>query len=264
MQNARCKVGSWELGVGSLKIIGVIDLLGGRAVHAKGGCRHGYRPVDVAGGMPIDGDLIALARLYTGPLGIDELYLADLDAIAGGAEQDAVVRTIAGMAARLWLDAGVSTVAQARRALARGATHVVVGLETLTSFGALREISEAITPERVAFSLDLRDGRPITQEQSLRDLPIDVMAARAKDAGAGSVIVLDVARVGSRRGIDLSVLDTVRRAIPEMTLLVGGGVRGADDLRDLAAVGCDGVLVATALHGSDGASLVQFATHRST
>ncbi len=52
---------------------------------------------------------------------------------------------------------------------------------------------------------------------------------------------------------------TVRQAIPDVTLLVGGGIRGVDDLRDLAAVGCDGVLVATALHASGGASLVRFA-----
>lgn len=242
-----------------MKIIGVIDLLGGGAVHAKGGCRHGYRPLEIAGGLPIDGDPSLLARLYIDQLGIDELYLADLDAIAGGAEDDAAVRAIAETGARLWLDAGVSTVAQARRALDRGATRVVVGLETLTSFDALREIVVTTSPDSIAFSLDLRDGHPITSGESLRGLPIDVIAAGAADAGARSVIVLDLARVGSGRGIDLAALTTVRQAIPDVTLLVGGGIRGVDDLRDLAAVGCDGVLVATALHASGGASLVRFA-----
>ena len=241
-----------------MRIIGVIDLLGGRAVHAKGGCRHGYRPVSVVAATGVDGDPSALARVYIDQLGIKELYIADLDAIAGGVEDDAAVRAIAETGAGLWLDAGVSTVAQATRALARGATRVVLGLETLTSFDALREIAEAITPDSVAFSLDLRDGHPITDQESLRGLPIDVIAARAADAGARSVIVLDVARVGSGRGIDLAAVETVKRAIPDVTLLAGGGVRGADDLRDLAAIGCDGVLVATALHGSGGANLVRF------
>jgi phosphoribosylformimino-5-aminoimidazole carboxamide ribotide isomerase len=242
-----------------LKIIGVLDLLDGRAVHAKGGCRHGYRPLNIAEDTPIDGDPQALARWYIDQRGIGELYLADLDAIAGGAEQDAAVRAIAGTGAAMWLDAGVSTVAQARRALDRGATRVVVGLETLTSFGALRDIADAITADSVAFSLDLRDGQPITGEGALRDLPIDVIAARAADAGAAAVIVLDLARVGSGRGIDLVTVEIVKRAIPEITVLAGGGVRGVDDLRDLAAVGCDGVLVATALYASEGANLVRFA-----
>jgi phosphoribosylformimino-5-aminoimidazole carboxamide ribotide isomerase len=242
-----------------LKIIGVIDLLGGVAVHAQGGCRQGYRPVGMAGGTPIQGDLAALTRLYTERLGIDEVYIADLDAIAGGAEQDAAVRTIARTGVSLWLDAGVSTIAQARRAIDRGALRVVVGLETLTSFEALREISEVITSDRVAFSLDLRDGRPVARDEQLRDRPIDDLAAQAVNAGARSVIVLDVARVGSGRGIDLSALAMVKRAIPDVTLLAGGGVRGVEDLRDLVTIGCDGVLVATALYGSGGADLVRFA-----
>jgi phosphoribosylformimino-5-aminoimidazole carboxamide ribotide isomerase len=33
-----------------------------------------------------------------------------------------------------------------------------------------------------------------------------------------------------------------------VTLVAGGGVRGADDLARLADAGCDGALVATALH----------------
>ena len=36
-----------------MRVIGVIDLLGGRAVHAKGGCRHGYRPIETAANTPI-------------------------------------------------------------------------------------------------------------------------------------------------------------------------------------------------------------------
>ena len=40
----------------------------------------------------------------------------------------------------------------------------------------------------------------------------------------------------------------VRRAVPDVALLAGGGVRGPEDLQRLADAGCDGALVATALH----------------
>ena len=242
-----------------MKIVGVIDLLGGRAVHASGGCRHGYRPVQAAADTTIDGDASALADLYTRRLRVDGLYVADLDAIAGGAEQDAAVRTIAASRAPLWLDAGVSTIAQARRALGRGATSVVIGLETLPSFASLRDISNAITPERVTFSLDLRDGSPIVTDPSMRSVSPAVIAARAVDAGARAVIVLDLARVGSSRGVDLLILEQVRRAIPGVALMAGGGVRGEGDVRSLASIGCDGVLIATALQGPAGADLVRSA-----
>ena len=236
----------------------MIDLLGGQAVHATGGCRHAYRPLDAAADVPVNGDPSALARVYRERLGLEELYVADLDAIAGGNEQDAAVRAMASQRTTIWLDAGSATTAQARRALARGASHVVVGLETLTSFDALRDIAHEIGFHCVAFSLDLRDGQPIATGDLSRMLP-EAIAQRAVAAGATSVIVLDLARVGSGRGLDLSIIERVRRAVPGTTLLAGGGVRDADDLRKLASVGCDGALVATALHGAGAAAVLRAA-----
>jgi phosphoribosylformimino-5-aminoimidazole carboxamide ribotide isomerase len=60
--------------------------------------------------------------------------------------------------------------------------------------------------------------------------------------------VIDLARVGTATGIDLELIARVRKAVPKMTLLAGGGVRGREDLARLADAGCDGALVATALH----------------
>jgi phosphoribosylformimino-5-aminoimidazole carboxamide ribotide isomerase len=251
------------LGAGSdVRIIGVIDLLGGRAVHAQGGCRHSYRSIEAAGDRVINGGAAMLARMYTDHLGIGELYLADLDAIAGGTEQDDPVRAVAAVGAPLWLDAGVSSVAQAQRALGRGAAFVIAGLETLPSFEALRDIATGISAERLAFSLDLRDGRPIVSTDVMREMAADTLAARAVDAGARSVIVLDLARVGSGRGLDLPLLGRVRRAVPGVTLLAGGGIATAEDLRRLAETGCDGALIATALHGRHGIELARHATNR--
>ena len=242
-----------------MRIVGVIDLLGGRAVHARGGCRHGYRPVEAAADTRIDGDAAVLARVYTEQLGVAAVYVADLDAIAGGAGQDLPMGSPALAGAPLWLDAGVFTVAQAERALDRGASRVVVGLETLTSFAVLEQITKTITPDRVVFSLDLREGRPLAGVDGIRELSRSIIAAKAADAGARSIIVLDLARVGSGRGLDLPALEEIRRAVPDVELMAGGGVRGSDDLRALAAVGCEGALVATALHLPGGADLVRFA-----
>lgn len=241
-----------------MRMIGVIDLLGGSAVHAKGGCRHEYHPIERVGTTMVEGSAPALARFYVEQLGVAELYVADLDAIAGGAEQDDAVRAVAALGESLWIDAGVATVAQAQRALTRGAAHVIVGLETLTSFVALGAIADAIGSARTAFSLDLRDGRAIARDESMRGQLVEALAHAAVDAGASTVIVLDLARVGSGRGPDLAVLKAVRAAVPGVTLLAGGGVRGVEDLQALAGVGCDGALVATALHDAGGPALARW------
>jgi phosphoribosylformimino-5-aminoimidazole carboxamide ribotide isomerase len=62
------------------------------------------------------------------------------------------------------------------------------------------------------------------------------------------VVMIDLARVGTGAGLDLELIARVREAVPDLTLLAGGGVRGQEDLAHLADCGCDGALVATAIH----------------
>ena len=225
-----------------MRVVGVVDLLGGRAVHAYAGRRQDYQPV---------GDAVELARSYVDRYRLTELYVADLDAIAG-VVQDArpaphVIHQIAGIGVPFFLDAAISSVDHARDAIALGAAHVVVGLETLRSFDALREICGVVDPERVAFSLDLRDGKPVVASDAIPVEAPERVAARAVEAGARSVIVIDMARVGTRSGLDMNLIGRIRRSAPTAALLVGGGVRGPEDLERLAAAGCDGALVATAI-----------------
>ena len=244
-----------------MRLIGVIDLANGLAVHARGGDRAHYVPVGTAAGQAIGGDPRALALAYVEHLGLDELYAADLDAIAahtaGPSGRDVATdrrmhdRIIAGLAnaAPLWLDEAIASPDRARHALSLGATRAVVGLETLESFDTLQAICATVGHACVAFSLDLRGGLPIAPRLDDRsDEPAHRLAARAADAGVGAVIVLDLARVGAGTGPDLELMARVRAAAPATTLIAGGGIRGPEDLARLADEGCDGALVATALH----------------
>jgi phosphoribosylformimino-5-aminoimidazole carboxamide ribotide isomerase len=225
--------------------------------------------------MPIDpGSAPGVAMFYLERLGLSELYVADLDAILGGSPQRAAIAELAALGAPLWLDAGFRTVDDVQRALDGGAATAIVGLETLPSFAMLDEICAAAGRDRVALSLDLREGEAFgpVADGSVRDgldVPVgdglDVpvgdglqavptaavperLAARAADAGVGALIVLDLARVGTRRGLDFDLIGRIRRTVPDVTLLAGGGVAALSDLAGLAAAACDGALVATALH----------------
>jgi phosphoribosylformimino-5-aminoimidazole carboxamide ribotide isomerase len=242
-----------------VRVIGVLDLLQGQAVHARAGARERYAPVASADSSFAPGDALALAHQYVDRFGLTELYVADLDAIMTASRQsaqvfqDGLVAGLAGLGTALWLDAGISSVAGARQALALGATSVVVGLETLPSFDAVEAICAAVGGQRVAFSLDLRRGVPVTMsalasEQSTTNEAPSRLAARAAAAGAGHICVIDLARVGLEEGPDFGSIARVREAAPGLPLVAGGGIRGLDDLRRLAEAGCDGALVGTALH----------------
>ncbi|MFQ5889774.1 MAG: HisA/HisF-related TIM barrel protein [Gemmatimonadota bacterium] len=250
-------------GVAPVEVIAVLDVRGGEAVHARRGERQLYRPVSSV--LTPGADPVALARAFVDRLGLWGCYLADLGAIGGALPDLGLIRRLAaalpgtspgtsGGAVRpscgggLWVDAGVRDGEGARRLLEAGATRAVVGLETLPGRDALFSIASAAPPDRLAFSLDLRAGHPVATAPAFQAAsPAAVMAAVA-EAGYGAVILLDLARVGTATGPPFALIDELRGGFPDVLLLVGGGVRHADDLRRLADAGCAGALVATALH----------------
>jgi HisA/HisF family protein len=221
-----------------MRVVPVIDLKDGTAVHAVRGERERYRPAR--------GDPLSLARGFRAELGLDELYVADLDAITGAEGNDAVIRALASEA-RAMVDAGVREPDRARELLALGVHRVVVGTETLTGPDALDRLLAEV-PELV-LSIDLREGRTLSPDPRLAGLPALGAVAALHRAGLREAIVLDLARVGSRAGPDVGTIAEIHAAFPDLELVAGGGVRDAGDLRALGDAGAAGALVATALHG---------------
>jgi phosphoribosylformimino-5-aminoimidazole carboxamide ribotide isomerase len=119
-----------------MRVIPVLDLKGGVAVHAVRGERSAYAPVRSA--LAGSADPLVLARAFRTRLGLDACYVADLDAIAGAGHHGPTIRAIAGLGVAVWLDAGVATAADAERAVGHGAARVIVGTETLRDLPAWR------------------------------------------------------------------------------------------------------------------------------
>jgi phosphoribosylformimino-5-aminoimidazole carboxamide ribotide isomerase len=237
-----------------MRLIPVIDLARGRAVHARAGDRERYRPVESILTPGRNGDPLALVQAYRDTVGARECYVADLDAIQGGELQRDLLRDLVRAAApcALLVDAGTHSPAGVREVLALGGSGAVVGLETLRRLEDLGAAVAAAPPGRIVFSLDLRLGRPMLSPEAAAacagPLEPEELASRAVAAGVGAVLVLDVGRVGTGGGVDLEPLRRLRRRFPGVRLLAGGGVAGVEDLARLAEVGCDAALVATALH----------------
>jgi phosphoribosylformimino-5-aminoimidazole carboxamide ribotide isomerase len=237
-----------------MRLIPVIDLARGQAVHARAGERALYPPVESVLIPGREGDPLALVQAYRDALGARECYVADLDAIQGGQLQRDLLREVARHAApcSLLVDAGAHSPAGVEDVLALGAAAVVIGVETLPSLDLLDAAVAAAAPAGVVFSLDLRLGRPVLSAEAAATgagrLEPEELASHAVAAGVAALLVLDVGRVGTGGGVDLELLRRLRRRFPSVRLLAGGGVAGPEDLTRLAEAGCDGALVATALH----------------
>jgi phosphoribosylformimino-5-aminoimidazole carboxamide ribotide isomerase len=239
-----------------MQIIPVLDLAGGVAVHAQAGDRTRYAPVKSELAPERVGDAVALLRAFHALLEVHECYIADLDAIQGGAIQRSLIRELAefhtGFLGALMVDAGTGSPGEALEVLSCGASQVVVGLETLIAFADLAEVVRVVGESRVVFSLDLRLGNPVLHpalQDALGSGPDALnLADQAVAAGIGTILVLDLGRIGTGCGVDMGLLEALRRRFSSIRLLAGGGILTRLDLERMRDVGCDGALVASAIH----------------
>jgi phosphoribosylformimino-5-aminoimidazole carboxamide ribotide isomerase len=232
-----------------MRLIPVIDLLGSRVVHAVRGEREHYKPVkSVLCQIP---DPLAVASAFRDQLGLKEIYIADLNAIQG-APLDSHRKLIAGLAQRermqIILDAGIADVEDARDWLDLGIRKAVVGAETLSSLDELWKIPVNLDPGRLVFSLDMRAGKVLSRSPDLEAMPVLDLLEQLRSAGWQEIILLDLSLVGSGEGTSFQLASEAQTRFPELSLLVGGGIAGIEELLELKAAGIAGVLLATALH----------------
>ena len=217
-------------------VIPALDLKGGVVVHAVAGDRTAYRPV--ASPFGAADNPAAIARGLLAATGSPDLYIADLDAIAGIGNHFELVRGLsyALPGATLWIDAGFSDVADCAFWLPLGAT-LVIGSESLAAVDDWRDIHGAFG-EGVVLSLDFgTDGRrgpePLFSDPALWPLRL---------------ITMDLTRVGTYTGPDVERLKTILGVAEGRAVYAAGGVRNARDLAAIAALDAQGAVIATALH----------------
>jgi phosphoribosylformimino-5-aminoimidazole carboxamide ribotide isomerase len=228
-----------------VKVIPVVDVLGGIVVHAVRGRRREYQPLKSVLCASTD-PLEVTAALKA--LGFGELYVADLDAITGGYPNFSLFKKIAAKTGlELMVDAGVTSLEAAEELLNNGVSKAIIGTETLLSTAFVADAVASFGSEKVVVSLDLMGGRVLSRLQS--DTPVEPMTLlrEFQDKSVSQIIVLDLAKVGSGEGVNKLFLKEVLREI-EAEVFVGGGVHDIDDLLELKDLGVFGVLVATALH----------------
>lgn len=217
-------------------IIPVIDLKDGQIVHARGGKRAEYGPIETPLGSAENP--IGMARALLAITESPALYVADLDAIAGVGNHFDLCRDLADAlpATSLWIDAGFSNVTDCAFWLPLGAT-LVIGSESLPDIDNWREL-HATFGESLALSLDFA-------AKELRG-PTELLSEPT--AWPHRIIAMSLDRVGTERGPDVEHLKAVVDAAGTRAVYGAGGVRAIGDLEAIAAAGASGALLATALH----------------
>ncbi len=219
-----------------MRVIPVLDVLGGVVVRAVGGRRDEYQPIRSR--LTSSTELSEVATALRNATGCESMYVADLDAIRGGPRLTLPELGVS----RVFLDSGLWVPEES----APPGIVPVVGLETAAAPGDFPS-----GEHHNAFSFDLFHGKLWKNWEPWATAADGVLELAEQVAGLGfrTWIVIDIGRVGGAEGPGTEeILRQLHREFPEIELLAGGGVRGWDDVRRLSDAGAAGVLVSTALH----------------
>jgi len=228
-----------------MKIIPVIDVLNGVAVHGVRGERERYQPLKST--LCRSADPLDIASTFDS-LGFSSLYLADLDAILGKSANFSIYRQIMTQTRLdLMVDAGIADISKAEEVLATEVPKIVIGSETLGSLDFLGQAVKAFGEGKVVVSIDLKEGKVLSVSEAIASMDAVSFAQELRKIDIDQIILLDLDRVGTEHGINLALL----RSVLEKTgveVLVGGGIRSLQELEELRKLGVSGALVATILH----------------
>jgi phosphoribosylformimino-5-aminoimidazole carboxamide ribotide isomerase len=224
-----------------MRILPVLDVKGGLTVRGSAGRREHYKPLNSP--LAHSADPLDVAQGFRSHLGLDEIYLADLDAIAGQYPSTHLYTSLRRRGSQLWVDAGIRRVQDAHALIEVGVEKVIAGLETLESVKLLEALCRKYGPSRIVFSLDLMPERLIDETSR------DRIVADAVRSGVRSLIVLNLSRVGLAQGTGTEELcRNLAASYPEVEILAGGGIRSLEDLQNLQRDGVRGALIASAFH----------------
>ncbi len=223
----------------SFRVIPAVDVLGREAVRLL---RGNYDDITVS-----ESDPFALIKRFV-DAGAGVLHVVDLTAArAGVVRRELIERAVAAAApARVQAAGGVRSTTDARALVDAGAEWVVVGTAAFSSPGLLDDLVTALG-ERLVVAIDVRDGACRRRRLDAHDPPLAVAdaVARAVDAGVSRLLCTAIERDGTLGGPSLGLLESVC-SMSSLPVLAAGGVRSADDLAAIEAVGCEGAIVGRA------------------
>jgi len=200
--------------------------------------------------------------------GASWLHVVDLDGAAKGEPVNLAViaRIHAATSLRIEVGGGLRSLEHIEQVLDLGIERVILGTIALTDRELLKNAVQRWS-ERIAVGLDARNGLvAIAGWRETSSVRATALAVELCAAGVRRFIYTDIARDGALSGPNLPALQEMQRVIaplPEQisyshittslqpsacTLIASGGISSLGDIRGVAALGVEGVIIGKALY----------------
>lgn len=227
-------------------LIPSIDLRGGHCVRLLKGEFHAETRYEV--------DPLELLNRYA-DAGVRWLHLVDLDGARDGTpgNRELIARMASQPRIRIQLGGGLRTRELAEQALAAGVSRVVIGSAAVENPAMLRELLAAHGADAVCLAIDVRvdeTGVPRVRTKGWvkeHALSLWELLDSFADTPLKHVLCTDIERDGAMGGPGFDLYAEAQRRFPAIAWQASGGVRSAEDLARLDAMGLAGAVSGKAL-----------------
>lgn len=183
--------------------------------------------------------------------GFNRIFLIDLD----GAKKGVIVNyTTIEMIARytkLTIDftGGVTNDGDIRLAFESGAERIAASRIAANYRELFNQWIITYGPEKIILAADSRGGKVTTGDwvNTLEEDVLDVIGYY-HERGIKYVKSTDLSKDGQLKGPALKFYQEIRKTYPDIQLMANGGVRSAEDIQALDAMGVNSVVIGKAMH----------------
>lgn len=176
--------------------------------------------------------------------GADWLHVVNLDGAfdEAGAANWAALPALTRLGARVQFGGGVRTLAGIERALAAGASRVILGTAAVENPALVAQALAHFGPERIVAGIDARDGWVKTRgwQQDGGQTPAG-LGQQLRALGLTTIIHTDISRDGVLSGVNAAASAALAQATG-LHVIASGGVAGLPDVRRCAALAAQGVV----------------------
>ncbi|MBT8250602.1 MAG: 1-(5-phosphoribosyl)-5-[(5-phosphoribosylamino)methylideneamino] imidazole-4-carboxamide isomerase [Acidimicrobiia bacterium] len=220
-------------------IFPAVDVLDGKVVRLH---RGSYDAVTVYHDDPVETAQLWIER------GAAMVHVVDLEGAKAGVPSPALWRAMAEGGVRFQVGGGLRTASSVDRALAAGATRVVMGTAAVHDVALIGRLVSNHGSDAIAVSIDIRDGEAQGSGWLAAGRPWQEVVAELLHVGVTWMVTTAIARDGTMEGPDGELVAAVVAAAPDALVVAAGGISSNSDIEHLARLGASGAIVGRALY----------------
>lgn len=205
-------------------------------------------------GLRVVGDPQAFAQKYY-EQGADELVFMDI--VASLYQRNSLSDIIRRAAHRIFVPitvgGGIRTLDDVHNTLRCGADKVAINTAAIARPELISDVAQRFGSQCMVLSVEAKRTGPDHWEaytdngRERTGLDVVDWISRAVDLGAGEVLLTAVDQEGTRKGLDIQLLQAVNARV-RVPVIASGGFGDPLDLKRASDVGASGVAIADALH----------------